>query len=295
MSVYKKIIITEEILSIYKPTRLCIKKLAGIYYFCKSTRHDIFKYTGSGIKWKNLIKKYGRKNIETLWVSDWYYSAQEIHDVAIHFSEENDIVNSDKWANQVPEWGLDFHTRKGMKDSEETKLRKSIAKKKQRPLIGAENPNFGKFHTRETVEKQSIGLKKYASNRPDSHNKNLAKALKGNKKLIEANTGDKNGCFKGYYISPTGERFDSSRKAAVVAGVLDKKTLISWAKNNKNGWSYEPKELNLNFYFEILDLIQQGYLNSEILKRHEISRSTLGKLRNKTHYSCKLYEELNDE
>jgi len=64
---------------------------------------------------------------------------------------------------------------------------------------------------------------------------------KGNPNLIANVTGDKNGCFKGYYISPTGERFDSSRKAAIAAGGVDKKTLISWAKLNKNGWAYEPK------------------------------------------------------
>lgn len=60
-------------------------------------------------------------------------------------------------------------------------------------------------------------------------------------KLSKLLSGDKNPGFTGYYISPNGERFDSSRKAAVVAGVKDKKTLITWAKNGKNGWSFIPK------------------------------------------------------
>lgn len=246
MNIYSPITITDKIRSSFIPTRLCIKKLAGKYYFCKSTKKDIIKYKGSGSAWKARIKKYSKQNIETLWTSDWYYDPQEIHDAALHFSEENNIVTSEIWVNLAPEWGLDFYTRKGVKESDETRQKKRESK------LGAKSWNYGMRgklshiygipHSPETKKKQSDGLKAYCKVRPESHIQNIANALKGNPNLIAATTGDKNGGFKGYYISPSGERFDSSRKAAVAAGLADKKTLISWAKQNKNGWSYEPKK-----------------------------------------------------
>jgi hypothetical protein len=251
MDIYSSITITEKIIEIFKPTRLCIKKLEGKYYFCKSTKLDIIKYKGSGEAWKGRMRKYGKHNVENLWVSDWYYCPQEIHDAALHFSKENDIVRSDYWANLAPEWGLDFYTRKGSKESAETRQKKSESHLGEKTwnygMRGEQSHNYGIPHSEETKKKQSIGLKRYAEIRSQTHNDNISKSLKGNPTLIAAVTGDKNGCFKGYYISPTGERFDSSRKAAVVAGSVDKKTLIAWAKSNKNGWSYEPAMKNKSY------------------------------------------------
>lgn len=99
-------------MSIYKPTRLYIKSIIRtdgsiIKYFGKSTLHDIQSYTGSGRLWKDFIKKYGKSSIVTEWVSDWFIDPQEIMAYAIHFSMENDIVNSQEWANQKLENGLD--------------------------------------------------------------------------------------------------------------------------------------------------------------------------------------------
>lgn len=250
MDIYQPVIITEQIRKIFRPTRLCIKKLINKYYFCKSTRLDILKYKGSGKKWKSLIKKYGKENMETIWISEWYYDPQEIHDVALHFSRENDIVFSDMWANLSPEWGLDFYTRKGAKDSEDSRQKKRKSrlgnKNPMYGLRGIKSPIHGRIKSPDELERLSDGVKEYAKNRPKSHNDNISKSLRGNPKLIERTTGDKNPGFKGYYISPLGEKFDSSRKAAMIAGVKDKKTLITWAKSNKNGWSYEPKNTNVN-------------------------------------------------
>lgn len=90
----------------FKPTRLYIKRLNGIYYFGKTTSKNIEKYPGSGTVWKKKIKKYGKDQIEHLWHSDWYHSIDEIREIALHFSRENDIVNSEKWANQMEEDGV---------------------------------------------------------------------------------------------------------------------------------------------------------------------------------------------
>jgi len=246
MTIYKKIHITESIRTSFKPTRLCIKKLEGTYYFCKSTRKNILSYTGSGVLWKARIKKYSKDKIETLWVSDWYYTPEEIQDAAIHFSIENDIVNSKSWANMAPEWGIDSMTRLGVKESTETRLKKHLSRLGEKnPMYGVRgvlSPHCGKEHTAETKFKQSQGVKKYTKNRPKKHNDAISNALKGNKKLIEATTGHRNAGFKGWYVSPSGVLFDSSRKAAIAANVADKKTLISWAKTNKNNWYFVPKE-----------------------------------------------------
>ena len=106
MNIYSPIQITEEIRNKFKPTRLYIKELAGIKYFGKTTL-DPNLYSGSGKIWKDRIKKYGKDNIKTLWVSDVYYDPDELQVIALHFSEENKIVESKEWANLQPENGLD--------------------------------------------------------------------------------------------------------------------------------------------------------------------------------------------
>lgn len=59
-------------------------------------------------------------------------------------------------------------------------------------------------------------------------------------KNSEKNSGDKNPSFVGYYVAPDGELFDSSRKAAAKYNVT-RHTVVNWSKNNKNGWSFQPK------------------------------------------------------
>ena len=85
------------------------------------------------------------------------------------------------------------------------------------------------------------GVKRPEHSKLMSGDKNPMKRSENRLIISKSTTGDKNPGFKGYYVSPTGEIFDSSRKAAVIAGVKDKKTLISWAKNNKNGWYFLSK------------------------------------------------------
>jgi len=106
MDIYTPTSPSDRILENFLPTRLAIKKLAGKFYFCKSTKQDFIKYIGSGTYWRRMAKKYGKENIETLWISDWYYCPYEIQEVALAFSRENQIVESELWANLVPENGL---------------------------------------------------------------------------------------------------------------------------------------------------------------------------------------------
>lgn len=107
MSIYSPIVITEQIRASFKPTRLYIKELAGIKYFGKTISLDASKYTGSGTRWTNQIQKYGKENIKTLWVSEWFLCPEDIQEFALLFSELNQIVESNEWANLVSENGID--------------------------------------------------------------------------------------------------------------------------------------------------------------------------------------------
>jgi hypothetical protein len=107
MGIYQPKVITESMVNKFRPTRLAIKELAGVKYFCKSIVEDIHSYPGSGVIWRDRIKKYGKENINTLWVSEWYYDPHQLQKDALKFSEDNQIVESSLWANCKPEDGLD--------------------------------------------------------------------------------------------------------------------------------------------------------------------------------------------
>lgn len=91
------------------PTYLYIKEhsLTGMRYLGKTTKKDPYKYNGSGKYWIRHIKKYGKKYIKTLWVSEIWNNKDDLREFALLLSEELDIVNSDKWANLKPENGND--------------------------------------------------------------------------------------------------------------------------------------------------------------------------------------------
>ena len=96
---------------IYKeitPTYLYIKQhsVTGLKYFGKTTKEDPIKYLGSGKYWTTHINKHGKEFVETIWLSDLYYDTS-IVEYALHFSQENKIVESDNWANLKSENGLD--------------------------------------------------------------------------------------------------------------------------------------------------------------------------------------------
>jgi hypothetical protein len=90
------------------PTHLYIKQhaITKLKYFGKTTRLDPLIYLGSGTHWKRHVNKHGKEFVKTLWLSDLYYDTS-ISEHALHFSSENNIVESDDWANLKSENGLD--------------------------------------------------------------------------------------------------------------------------------------------------------------------------------------------
>ncbi len=79
--------------------------VTGLKYFGKTTAKDAHKYRGSGKYWLRHIKKHG--NDVTTTIVGVFEDVDECERVALAFSTENQIVESDNWANFRPENGRD--------------------------------------------------------------------------------------------------------------------------------------------------------------------------------------------
>jgi hypothetical protein len=88
----------------------------GLKYFGQ-TKYNPFAYKGSGLYWKRHLKTHG-DDITTI----IYYSDDDVNIIkekALHFSKENNIVNSDEWANLREEdgvWGSPVGAHAGIKN-----------------------------------------------------------------------------------------------------------------------------------------------------------------------------------
>jgi len=91
-----------------KPTVLYIKQhsVTGMKYFGKTTK-DPYKYNGSGKHWRRHIKKHGKEYIITTRLFGPFTDKDALIEFALAFSRDNNIVESELWANQKPENGLD--------------------------------------------------------------------------------------------------------------------------------------------------------------------------------------------
>lgn len=78
--------------------------ITGLKYFGKTIRKNYNTYRGSGTYWLRHIKKHGY-DVNTELVGCFDY--ENISEIAINFSIENNIVESEDWANLEIENGLD--------------------------------------------------------------------------------------------------------------------------------------------------------------------------------------------
>lgn len=95
-------------LQTFKPTFLYIKQHSetGKLYFGKTCQSNVERYKGSGSYWRKHINKHGRNKVETLWYC-LFNTKEECSQFALSFSLQENIVESDKWANLKPENGLE--------------------------------------------------------------------------------------------------------------------------------------------------------------------------------------------
>lgn len=147
----------------FKPTALLVMEhnITGMKYFCKTTLMDrVHRYKGSGIDWLKHLREHGFDvNVGVL---GFYVDENRCLDAAKKFSEENNIVYSNEWANIIAETGKNGCSMKGER-----------------------NPFFGKKHTPETAERlrlQKIGksVNKGAYQSPEKRAK-ISASLKGRK------------------------------------------------------------------------------------------------------------------
>lgn len=89
----------------FKPTYLYVKthNVTGLKYFGKTVKADPYKYKGSGEHWVNHLAKHG--NDVTTEIIGYFTDKDECIKAAIEFSEKNNIVKSDNWANLIVEDG----------------------------------------------------------------------------------------------------------------------------------------------------------------------------------------------
>jgi len=149
---------------VFQPTYLYIKRhsVTGLCYFGKTNRSDPIRYLGSGQRWSAHIRKHGKQFVETLWCK-LFTDRDECMRVALTFSRQQDIVNSSKWANMVPEDGLSNSVWKGRAHSAESKAKVSAAKK------GCRGPNKGqKFSAEWRANLSSAHIGKAAWNKGKS-------------------------------------------------------------------------------------------------------------------------------
>jgi hypothetical protein len=93
----------------FVPTFLYIKQhtVTGLKYFGKTTlSYDkMLDYKGSGDRWLNHIKKYGAEHVITVWYQ-LFHNKEECENYALMFSKQQQIVESEQWANLIPENGM---------------------------------------------------------------------------------------------------------------------------------------------------------------------------------------------
>lgn len=77
----------------------------GLKYFGKTTKSDPHKYTGSGVYWKRHLSKHG--NDYTTEIIAKFDDEVQCQEFALNFSKQNDIVESNLWANLQEENGMD--------------------------------------------------------------------------------------------------------------------------------------------------------------------------------------------
>lgn len=84
-------------------------KVTGLKYLGKTER-DPYTYSGSGIRWKRVLNKYGNDvETEVLFQSE---NIEDIREKGLYYSKLWNIVESDEWANLIEENGSGGDTSK---------------------------------------------------------------------------------------------------------------------------------------------------------------------------------------
>lgn len=115
------------------------------------TKQDPYQYTGSGVKWKSHLEKYGNDvHIKILLETT---DREVMQKLGRAYSEYWNVVKSKEWANKIPETGGGPGWKLGTENhTKSEKFRKFISESQR----GSDNPKFDKtiynFQHKETGE-----------------------------------------------------------------------------------------------------------------------------------------------
>jgi len=126
----------------------------GLKYLGK-TEQDPYKYKGSGVVWRDHLKKHGYDvTTEILYETD---NLDDFINVALDYSNKWNIVESKEFANLVPEAGEGRTGPLGpLTEEHKEKISKTLKKLlTDVDRTGENNPFYGKCHTAEHKQKVS--------------------------------------------------------------------------------------------------------------------------------------------
>lgn len=104
--------------------------VTGLKYFGRTYQNPM-KYRGSGTRWLNHLRVHGN-DVSTIQV--WSFNdLEECSDFAVKFSNENNIISDERWANLIIENAKEGAVY-GRVLSEETKAKLKLARAKRGPV-----------------------------------------------------------------------------------------------------------------------------------------------------------------
>ena len=158
-------------MNIYTPTYLYIKQhsVTEKLYFGK-TKHSPDAYIGSGLYWLRHIKDHGKEHVVTLWYC-LFLDKESIKEFALNFSKQENIVESECWANLIEENGLNGNgLPKNYKRTKESRIKATNTRSKSAKELGY-------YHTPESIKKTADAKR------------NKPRSVETKQKLSDANRG----------------------------------------------------------------------------------------------------------
>ncbi len=221
----------------FKPTFLYIKQhsITGMLYFGKTYKNPT-KYIGSGLYWRRHLSTHGVQHVNTIWYC-LYTDQDECTKFAQQFSIQEDIVNSNLWANLTIENGLDgapvghpsFVTNPGevsRKISESS--RKNWSDPVWREKVIQSQKDAWTIERREAQSKLSKQL--WTSERKQNHSEKLSgrkgsKLLRGVPKSEEHNRKNSEAHKGKIFTEEHRKRISEARKLQRVCRLFDKREM----------------------------------------------------------------------
>jgi len=132
---------------------LKIHNISGFKYLGK-TKHDPFKYNGSGVIWKKHLKKYGT-DITTIVLAECT-SEEELRQIGLYYSNLWNIVENKEFANLIEESGQGAVPGKKLSLKHRKRISeglKKCGKAGHNGLKGKNNPMYGTSRKGHTAKK----------------------------------------------------------------------------------------------------------------------------------------------